>query len=442
MADTTLRPVQNAFETTLIQDLNTTDLLFYCADVPDATIPSGKKVAIVLSAETTNQEIVLVESFDTGANTMTIATDGRSQNLGNGLAGTANQHVVGAKVIISDDYATLDDYGDAIDSKVNVEGDTMTGALAFSGTTQAGIKPIRLTTAQRVALVLGASDSAVVFDTDTGTYWGWDGSSWNEFSEGTAVPNASTSVPGISLLSTQTALDDGDDDNGSGVPYVLQPSQINPSNLSNSKTTPVSGDVLQLSDSEDSDAIKKITYGNLTSPFTQKSTLTAKGSIYAASADSTPTELAAGSNGQHIIYDSAETSGLKAVTAFACGQSNRINAEGTGNQDINHGLSGSPSFIQIFYVKGNGNNNSFPTGMGCATGTGNQSCTTNVSSNDTTAIIQSSSSIIKTTADDGTTNTGEAALSLIDSTKFRLNWTTAVSALGTGRINFQWIAYL
>lgn len=309
MADTTLRPIQNGFETTLVQDLNTTDLTFYCADVPDATIPSGKKVAVVLSAETTNQEIVLVESRDTSNNTMTVSVSGRAQNLGNGLAGTANEHTVGAKVIISDDYSTFDDYGDAIDSKVNIEGDTMTGALSFSGTSQAGIKPNRLTTAQRTALVLGASDSAVVFDTDLGTYWGWDGASWNEFSEGTAVPNATTTVPGIVQLATQTDIDDGTDT--STGPLVVQPSQLNPSNLTNSKTTPTSADVLPLSDSADSNSLKKVTYGNLTASLVSKSSYTAKGDILVSSAASTPAAVTVGSNTTVLMADSTQSSGVK-----------------------------------------------------------------------------------------------------------------------------------
>lgn len=45
--------------------------------------------------------------------------------------------------------------------------------------------------------------------------------------------------------------------------------------------------------------------------YTKKATLTAKGSIYAASATSTPAELAVGSAGQGLVVDSGETTGLK-----------------------------------------------------------------------------------------------------------------------------------
>lgn len=194
MADTTLRPIQNGFETSLVQDLNTTDLVFYCSDVPDATIPSGKKVAVVLSAGTTNQEIVLVESIDTANNTMTIASGKRAQNLGNALAGTANDHTVGATVIISDDYMTFDDYGDAIDSKVNIEGDTMTGQLNFSGTDHAGIKLISLTTAQRTALT--GANGMLVYDSDLGQLYQFIGGAWEAVDSGTPTPNGSTTVNG------------------------------------------------------------------------------------------------------------------------------------------------------------------------------------------------------------------------------------------------------
>jgi hypothetical protein len=47
---------------------------------------------------------------------------------------------------------------------------------------------------------------------------------------------------------------------------------------------------------------------------TQKATLTTKGDIYAASAASTPVRLAAGSAGQILSVDSAETTGLKWIT--------------------------------------------------------------------------------------------------------------------------------
>jgi hypothetical protein len=52
---------------------------------------------------------------------------------------------------------------------------------------------------------------------------------------------------------------------------------------------------------------------------TQKSTFTTKGDIYVATAASTPARLGVGSNGQVLMADSAETTGLKWATAGASG---------------------------------------------------------------------------------------------------------------------------
>ncbi len=63
-----------------------------------------------------------------------------------------------------------------LDSYVLKSGSTMTGALAFSGTTHGGVKLISLTTAQRDALT--AANGMVIYNSTTATIQGYQNSAW------------------------------------------------------------------------------------------------------------------------------------------------------------------------------------------------------------------------------------------------------------------------
>lgn len=303
MADTTYRPIENGFRTQLSQDLaaDAAELTIYCVAVPTATIPSGKFLAVVLSAGTVNQEIVKVESIDTINNTMTIASGGRGQNLGNAYSGVVIEHNVGATVTISDDYITLDDYGDCIDSKVDVSGDTMTGQLNFSGTTHAGVKMISLTTAQRLALT--AANGMIVYDSDLGMNMQYTSGSWKSIDTGTATPNGSTTVNGTWQGATVAQQGTATATGSTGASLLVQ-------NQFLIKTSSGAGDenkipVLNSSGQFASGFIPS-------SDFLLKSTVDAKGDLYAATAADTVTRLPVGTvNNMSLVVDSAQTTGLK-----------------------------------------------------------------------------------------------------------------------------------
>ena len=53
---------------------------------------------------------------------MTVDTGKRGLGLGDSLSGTAQQHKVGATAIIGDPWVLWNDYGDAIDSKLDQDG--------------------------------------------------------------------------------------------------------------------------------------------------------------------------------------------------------------------------------------------------------------------------------------------------------------------------------
>lgn len=74
------------------------------------------------------------------------------------------------------------------------QGDTMTGALKFSGVTNEGLVVNSLTTAQRTALT--PDNGCIVYDSTLGELFQYIGGSWSAVSSGSTQPNASTSVAG------------------------------------------------------------------------------------------------------------------------------------------------------------------------------------------------------------------------------------------------------
>lgn len=106
------------------------------------------------------------------------------------------------------------------------QGDTMTGALRFSGTTHQGIAPISLTTVQRLALSLASWDTAVVRDTTLGGYYIWDGGAWYPLASGSTQPNASATVAGKIEIATTAESKAGTNVGGTGAFVSVLPSDI------------------------------------------------------------------------------------------------------------------------------------------------------------------------------------------------------------------------
>lgn len=208
-------PIENTFRTTLTQKLaaDATALVLYCAAVPSGTIPNGQKVRITINARKgfTYQEDVMVTSIDTVNKTMTIASSSdRGLARYNGDSGGRKEHGVLSEVIISDPFGLWLEVQTAINSKVDRTGDTMTGALGFSGTNHAGIRPLTLTSTQRDALGFSGTETAVIKNSTSGEYEVHVGGGvWAALSAGSTQPFATQSVAGRTELPTQTEMDNG-----------------------------------------------------------------------------------------------------------------------------------------------------------------------------------------------------------------------------------------
>lgn len=218
MTDINLLPIEDNFETTLSSPLtdDATDLVMSCDAVPTATIPVGFKIGVTLDAGTDKEEVVLVSSIDTGAVTMTITSGDRAQDLGNGLAGTLQDHSIGATVTISDSYIYWDNIKDAVNSKANTDSPTFTTYVRL---------PVYATTTARDAAIPTPANGMMVYVTADGVIFQYIAGAWSSMATGT-TSNASTTVAGKVELATQAELNAGTDTGGTGASLVATPSQI------------------------------------------------------------------------------------------------------------------------------------------------------------------------------------------------------------------------
>ena len=228
MADVTYIQIENKFETTLAQQLtnSATDLTIYCAAVPTATIPAGKFISVVLSPNTTDEEIVKVSSIDTTAKTLTVASGGRAQNLGNAKSGTLKTHPATRKVIISADYLMLRDYADAIDSRLDTANDdTVAADTTWSSTTNAGVVLNSITTTNRDALASPANGSTI-YNSTTGQTEFREGGAWVANAAGGSVADASETVAGKVEEATQAEITAGTATGGTGANLFVAPDKL------------------------------------------------------------------------------------------------------------------------------------------------------------------------------------------------------------------------
>jgi hypothetical protein len=209
--------------TVVNSSLSTTGLTVYAqfrdAKTGAARTPDAGTLMFVIDKDNERFEIIQADSHSTasGITTITINASGRAlPRYGTGAgSGTGLAHDIGASI---GSVILARPLNELAAQAVAKAGDTMTAALGFSGTTHEGIKPISLTTAQRTALT--PATTAVVYDTDIGEYYVWQGGAWSAVSSGSTQPNASTTVAGKVELATAAERAAGTATGGTGAALI------------------------------------------------------------------------------------------------------------------------------------------------------------------------------------------------------------------------------
>lgn len=131
-------PLQDNYITELSQTLGdeATDLTITVDEVPTYD-PSTSDTYAVIEPGTSRAEVVLIDSYNSGDSTLTVAGGGRGQNLylGDARATKRFEHPSGSSIIISDNYLFWQAIATAVNSKLDNTGGnaTTTFDLDLSG---------------------------------------------------------------------------------------------------------------------------------------------------------------------------------------------------------------------------------------------------------------------------------------------------------------------
>lgn len=192
MSNLTNYPKQSFFKTTLASPIDASQTSgIVLSAVPDYS-PAGETIYISIT-DPDNPETISC----TGWNTTTKILSGVTRGVANysGGSSSASAHAAGTSVVLSDNWNYWEDLKTAINSKVEDSGDTMTGPLGFSGTTNRGITVNSLTTSQRDALS-SPPDGTIIYNTTVGEFQMRQGGGWVTTSSGSVQPNGSETVAG------------------------------------------------------------------------------------------------------------------------------------------------------------------------------------------------------------------------------------------------------
>jgi len=222
MAITTTRILgEEALKGTLVNAaLTTTGLTAYVqfrdSKTGEARTPQATTLLFTIDKDNERFEIIQADSHSTssGVTTITINASGRAlARYGTGAgSGTGLSHDVGASIGAVVLARPINELAAQVVAK---SGDTMTGALDFSGTTNEGITVSNLTTAQRDALA-SPSNGLIIYNTTAGEFQIYQGGAWSTMASGSTQPNASTTVAGKVEIATDAELAAGTGTGGTG----------------------------------------------------------------------------------------------------------------------------------------------------------------------------------------------------------------------------------
>lgn len=123
MSNLTTYPLTDAFSTLAAQAWDGNIGRVYLNAVPDFTFPSGVVTYIGVDMKNSLRQVAVINQIDPVLKRVYVSSI--SVNKGAGVAYTAQQHKVNAKVIISDNYQFRKDIDTAIRSKVNTNDEVM-----------------------------------------------------------------------------------------------------------------------------------------------------------------------------------------------------------------------------------------------------------------------------------------------------------------------------
>lgn len=195
MANVTLYPMIDWYRTTLSQQYTWGTGSIYVNSVPWFTFPWGTTTMVTINAGKSNQQVVIIDGYNSSNKTLNVSSTTVSK--WEWVNYTAQTHNVGSEVIISDNFFFWEKLVDAINSKVNSDGnsDIAWGNVTFSwDTTKYGISVKSLTTTQRDALS-SPPDWVIIYNITSWVFQKREWWAWSDFGSW-SVSNASTTVSG------------------------------------------------------------------------------------------------------------------------------------------------------------------------------------------------------------------------------------------------------
>lgn len=220
MPNLTSIPRQSLFQTTLQSPINAVQTSgIILSDVIDFT-PSGVFYLSIL--DPSNPEVISCTGQNSSGELTGVT---RGLELADGVAGVATAHGAGVTIVLSDPFQVYEDIQTAVNSKIDETGGTLTGLLDFSGSGRIQV-PVFADDTARDAAIPSPANGLLVYNTADGEFQAYQSGAWASVASGSTQPNASETVAGKVELATQSELNAGTDIGATGASLVATPSKL------------------------------------------------------------------------------------------------------------------------------------------------------------------------------------------------------------------------